>query len=650
MEISVMFDMGYVVLEIRQLLPEDSGIYECVAKNKYGEDKTRTQLMCQATKQIFYQSSLSPSGVQMIEKLEDHIRFGGIKASLVDAPKSTSAPLFSSTLQDISLNEGDATKFIVNLNADPRARVQWFMNGKSVVSSGRIKTDFDGMICSLTIVDSRMTDDGIVKCVARNRLGQADVSCRLNIKPAKLPAYWDLVIKAALELDLTPDEVNKIHREVEDKITEHRKRGLAQDQAEAAVKKFIEDVRSKHAEIKKMRSSKKLEDDGPKAPRFLSQLPASSEIPIGDLACLKVKFDPPTSSLAWYRKNVAIENSRDSLISTSSSGISTLTIRRFSKEDCGLYTAKLYNAIGSSQCSCEVKAIEVFSRTTKDGAIKFLPSEVRAILGADVCVQCVCQERVIWSRQEGKMPPPSRVRRSDDTQTNLRSLRILKLSKEDAGEYSCSVKSEERKFKLNLVESLETSVKVLQHFPPTISVGEGDWAELACSIWTIDGGKSQWTRNDILLTDNRTSIEIIDCNELRILRIFGIQKSDSGTYQCKVTTSSGDEKCSTTKVTVTEAINKEAGSLFIDTIKSCAVIGNESLTLKFEAENGCKINWLKDNKPLISSKNLELVFDHGKGMLFIPNVLHEDGGVYTCKATLQNRQSQCGAQITVRKA
>ena len=39
-------DFGYVALDIRQLIAEDSGVYTCVATNQMGQDQISVNLVC----------------------------------------------------------------------------------------------------------------------------------------------------------------------------------------------------------------------------------------------------------------------------------------------------------------------------------------------------------------------------------------------------------------------------------------------------------------------------------------------------------------------------------------------------------------------------------------------------------------------------
>ncbi len=73
----IKYDFGLVSLELLWTYPEDDGIYECVATNDVGQDKTRAELKCKANRSIIYDTQL-PDGMDgylKIQELEEKIKF-----------------------------------------------------------------------------------------------------------------------------------------------------------------------------------------------------------------------------------------------------------------------------------------------------------------------------------------------------------------------------------------------------------------------------------------------------------------------------------------------------------------------------------------------------------------------------------------------
>ena len=72
----IKYDFGLVSLDFLWTYPEDDGIYECVATNAVGQDKTRAELKCKANRTIIYDTQL-PDGMEgylKIQELEEKIK------------------------------------------------------------------------------------------------------------------------------------------------------------------------------------------------------------------------------------------------------------------------------------------------------------------------------------------------------------------------------------------------------------------------------------------------------------------------------------------------------------------------------------------------------------------------------------------------
>ncbi len=66
----VKYDFGLVSLDMLWVYPEDDGIYECVATNAVGQDRTRTELKCKGKRSIIYDTQL-PEGMEGVLKLQE---------------------------------------------------------------------------------------------------------------------------------------------------------------------------------------------------------------------------------------------------------------------------------------------------------------------------------------------------------------------------------------------------------------------------------------------------------------------------------------------------------------------------------------------------------------------------------------------------
>lgn len=130
-------------LVISDLRPEDSGEYQCTAKNKIGTAYCTAKLT---------------------------------------VSESTSKPEFKETMKDLEVVEGDEAVFEVTVIAKTEPEVEWYLRKMRITSEEKytISEDLDRQRYSLKVVDCQREDSGQYRCVVKNSAG--DVSCSAELK------------------------------------------------------------------------------------------------------------------------------------------------------------------------------------------------------------------------------------------------------------------------------------------------------------------------------------------------------------------------------------------------------------------------------------------------------------------------------------
>lgn len=178
-------DFGFVVLEMSPVYPEDSGVYSCRARNRFGEAVTSCTLKCQGKRSIILETQLPESmatGIEKIAKFEE-VSSARIGETWTDADTSQ-PPKFVTTPQDLTLAENSLAHFECRLTpvGDPTLRVDWYHNGRPLVTGSRVKTISDFGYVILEVAGVYPRDSGVYTCRAVNKVGEASVSCKLNVK------------------------------------------------------------------------------------------------------------------------------------------------------------------------------------------------------------------------------------------------------------------------------------------------------------------------------------------------------------------------------------------------------------------------------------------------------------------------------------
>lgn len=179
-------ELGYVVLEISPVYPEDSGEYVCKAINAAGEAVTSTRLTCAPKLGIDHTSQLpqAMSGAgEKIHALESRGAPPEAAPELEHGPPRFTSPLPASVAQ---LREGALLHVDAQLQpvADPTLVVEWFHNGEPVRETARMKTIHDFGYVVLELCPAEPQDTGTWVCRARNNYGQAETTCQIEVGPS----------------------------------------------------------------------------------------------------------------------------------------------------------------------------------------------------------------------------------------------------------------------------------------------------------------------------------------------------------------------------------------------------------------------------------------------------------------------------------
>lgn len=63
----------------------------------------------------------------------------------------------------------------------PKPDISWYFNGKLVRETDKYHIKRDGDACCLYIKDCTANDSGVIKCVAKNKEGEASIEATLEV-------------------------------------------------------------------------------------------------------------------------------------------------------------------------------------------------------------------------------------------------------------------------------------------------------------------------------------------------------------------------------------------------------------------------------------------------------------------------------------
>ncbi|XP_072011491.1 basement membrane-specific heparan sulfate proteoglycan core protein isoform X5 [Engystomops pustulosus] len=303
---------------------------------------------------------------------------------------------------------------------------------------------------------------------------------------------------------------------------------------------------------------------------------------------------------------------------------SQLRILQASSDDSGEYICRVSNGAGTQQASIIIRINRI---PISSGTVRIDSTSGSLIEGQTLELDCQVTSypgaEVIWYRPGIPLSPNHQVSGS--------RLRILQASAADSGEYICRVTSGP------ITQQASTFITVtrvsgdpsgfipaLRIEPSSNSVAEGQTLELNC---VVSGGQDAvvtWQRKDQPLSSNH---QVLGSR----LRILQASVADSGEYICRVTSGQFTRQATIT-VTITRAIGPvQTGITPTIRIESppSAVSEGQTVVLNcvVEGQTYQEVSWYRQGLPLSSNHQVS------GSRLLILNASPKDSGEYICQVS-----------------
>uniref|UniRef100_A0A8C8SS89 Myosin light chain kinase, smooth muscle n=1 Tax=Pelusios castaneus TaxID=367368 RepID=A0A8C8SS89_9SAUR len=153
------FEDGAAKLTIQDALPEDDGVYTCLAENSTG----RASCSAQVT----------------VKEKKSHKKVESTQSVQTD---KTFAPIFLKGLSDLKVMDGSPVIMTVDVSANPPPEIIWLHNGKEIQETEDFHFEKKGNEYSLYIQEVFPEDTGKYTCEAWNDLGETQTQATLTVQ------------------------------------------------------------------------------------------------------------------------------------------------------------------------------------------------------------------------------------------------------------------------------------------------------------------------------------------------------------------------------------------------------------------------------------------------------------------------------------
>lgn len=179
--ITSFFNFGYVALTIKQVTVHDVGAYTVRATNSLGQASTSARITVASKNDISFDTN-HPSGLEKIQSLESTAKF---TRKTDEDVQILQKPRFLGPLKGTNkIIEGQRAHFEARVEPqnDLNLKIEWYHNGKPIMPANRIQIYHDFGYVALDILSVRAEDAGIFTVVARNQLGEEQLSAQMVVE------------------------------------------------------------------------------------------------------------------------------------------------------------------------------------------------------------------------------------------------------------------------------------------------------------------------------------------------------------------------------------------------------------------------------------------------------------------------------------
>eukprot|EP00062_Callorhinchus_milii_P005912 gi/632946130/ref/XP_007888405.1/ PREDICTED: titin-like [Callorhinchus milii] len=586
-------------LEISHLKLEDKGNYSCKVTNHGGTDICSVQLI-------------------VLDK-----------------------PHFTRSLQAVKTVVNSNVRLECQVDEDTGVKVAWKKDEETLRPGKDYRMTFEDKVAVLEILKSRLKDSGNYMCTASNEAGSTFCSALVTVKeppsfvkkpdPTLLLKQGDSTrlqckIKGSPEISVTWYKNNDILSPSEKYRTSFIDSMAVLEIADLSIEDGGDYVCEAQNEAGTDSCNCVIIIKEP--PSFSKEF-EQAEVVKGLNHTLQCELlGTPPFEVVWHKDRKQVRSSKKYRMICQNTRAS-LHISSFEFSDVGDYQCTVSNEVGKCSCGASVKIKEPPMFVKK---IENVTSLLESVAVFQCTVKGSAPITLTWVKDKNIITQSDNIKMTFEN--NIGTLQIAAVEMNNGGKYSCEIENEAGK-----------PAKIIEKAEP-ISVTAGDPATLEFIIAGTPELKAKWFKDGKELLSPRKYKTILS-DKVASLKIFSVERDDSGEYSFEVKNDVGSCSC---KTSITVLDRMIAPSFTKKLRKESGILGASShLECKFSGSVPISISWYKDDKELSVSDKYKITCHDNTASLEISQLELSDCGTYSCKATNPAGKDECSGVLAVKE-
>lgn len=616
-------------LIIENIKLEDAGVYSAKVKNNLGEVIANTKL------------------------------------NVLFAPK-----LNKELNSEYNVKEHDASKFSVEVTANPKAEILWSKSNEPISSSDRYKLESQQNNHSLVIKDTLISDSGNFVCIAQNKVGKIVSSTNLNVSiPPKFTQAPELNNQVNLGQNVTfkcitrglplPEvkflELKDQKEIVTDQNIDLKSVILSETEIENSLEiKSVSDDTCQSFEIKAKNPSGEANSKfnlivhrGPQFEKEISEMELNEA---SDLIFEIIVHANPDAILTWFKdgnkinasKRIQIVEVKDENLKKQNKKKFNFKIAAVNKDDAGFYEVTAVNKLGEAKSSGMVKV------NFGPVIIKDLKSKEKQTQGNSFTFECTVRSNPIpqvkWYFMDKEIENGSDyeiINEGDVFKLNIGNLRS-----DMAGAYKLIA--------TNPVGTVQSSVCNLEiDVLPVIKAlfdsdviieEEGKLIEALFEITGKPDPTVEYFKDETKFKPTEKRVTLSKTDKIYKLTIPDVKVADAGVYKISAKNPAG-------QISLNITLKIKSAPKLVKSLKNkIEVIEDSKLDLVTSIAPGVypdpEFKWFKNDEELIESEGVVVLKDGFSNTVLIDNVqMNNNGDKY--KFRCENELGSCESEAVL---